>query len=122
MDTAGHVTALYSFNGTPNDGSNPFSALLQGRDGYFYGSTRWGGSAVACSFTNNGGCGTIFRLVGPAGPLTAQQGTTATKVLRALSASSAPWRPNTMDPGQPLVPTQAGPKGPGPITGLKRDR
>jgi uncharacterized repeat protein (TIGR03803 family) len=121
MDTAGHVSALYSFNGTPGGGSNPFSALIQGSDGYFYGSTRWGGSAV-CSYTNDGGCGTIFRLAGPAGPLTALRGNTATRVLRALSPSSAPWRSNTMDSGQPLVPSQGGPKGPGPITGLKRDR
>ena len=122
MDTAGHVTALYSFNGTPGDGSNPFSALIQGSDGYFYGSTRWGGSGVCSSLTNGGGCGTIFRLAGPAGPLAVQQGITATKVLRALGPSSGPSPLDTMNTEQPLVPTQAGPKGFGPITGLKRDR
>ncbi len=122
MDTAGHVTALYSFNGTPNDGSNPFSALIQGSDGYFYGSTRWGGSAVNCSFTNNGGCGTIFRLAGPAGPLTAQQGSVGTKVLRALSPSPAPSPLDTMITWLPLVPRQPGSPEPGAITGLKRDR
>ena len=68
MDLAGNVNALYSFAGSPSDGSNPFAALLLGNDGYFYGTTRWGGTAT-CSYTNNGGCGTFFRLSGPGGPV-----------------------------------------------------
>lgn len=69
MDTAGNVNALYSFSGSPTDASNPFAALISGTDGYFYGTTRWGGTNTSCSYTNNGGCGTIFRLWGPGGPL-----------------------------------------------------
>jgi uncharacterized repeat protein (TIGR03803 family) len=121
MDTAGNVSALYSFNGSPSDGSNPFSALIQGRDGYFYGTTRWGGSAV-CSYTTNGGCGTVFRLAGPAGPLPALQMGAVTIVRRVLSSSTAPSPLDMLNLGQPLIPGQPGPPGPGPITGLKRDR
>ena len=45
-------TSLYSFTGT-NDGANPMAGLVQGSDGYFYGTTQWGG-------TNN--TGTVFRI------------------------------------------------------------
>ena len=69
MDSAGNVNALYSFAGSPNDGSNPFAGLVQGSDGYFYGTTRWGGTDSSCPYTNNGGCGTVFKVSGPGGPL-----------------------------------------------------
>jgi uncharacterized repeat protein (TIGR03803 family) len=68
MDSAGNVNALYSFTGTPNDGANPTSSLLQGSDGHFYGTTKWGGTDSSCSYTNNGGCGTVFQVSSPAGP------------------------------------------------------
>jgi uncharacterized repeat protein (TIGR03803 family) len=45
-------TSLYSFSGT-NDGANPRRGLVQGRDGSFYGTTRYGG-------TNN--LGTVFKI------------------------------------------------------------
>jgi uncharacterized repeat protein (TIGR03803 family) len=45
-------TSLYSFSGT-NDGANPRGGLVQGRDGSFYGTTRYGG-------TNN--LGTVFNI------------------------------------------------------------
>jgi uncharacterized repeat protein (TIGR03803 family) len=48
----GVLTNLHSFTGT-NDGSNPQAALVQGSDGYLYGTTVWGG-------TNN--AGTLFRI------------------------------------------------------------
>jgi uncharacterized repeat protein (TIGR03803 family) len=69
MDSSGNVNALYSFKGSPTDGSNPFAALLVGTDGYFYGTTRWGGTSTTCPYTSNGGCGTFYRLAGPGGPL-----------------------------------------------------
>ncbi len=69
MDSAGNVSALYSFTGTPNDGSNPFAAVVEGDDGYLYGTTRWGGTDTTCSYTNDGGCGTVFKVSGPGGPL-----------------------------------------------------
>jgi uncharacterized repeat protein (TIGR03803 family) len=45
-------TNLYSFSG--NDGANPQAALVQGSDGYFYGTTYAGG-------TNNPVC-TVFKI------------------------------------------------------------
>jgi uncharacterized repeat protein (TIGR03803 family) len=69
MDSSGNVNALYSFKGSPTDGSNPFAALLVGTDGYFYGTTRWGGTSPTCPYTTNGGCGTFYRVAGPGGPL-----------------------------------------------------
>jgi uncharacterized repeat protein (TIGR03803 family) len=69
MDSAGNVSALYSFTGAPTDGSNPFSAVVEGNDGYLYGTTRWGGTDTTCSYTNDGGCGTVFKVSGPGGPL-----------------------------------------------------
>jgi uncharacterized repeat protein (TIGR03803 family) len=47
------LTTLYSFN-SGNDGANPAAGLVQGSDGYFYGTTQIGGT--------NGGEGTIFRI------------------------------------------------------------
>jgi len=49
----GVLTTLYSFTGT-NDGASPRAALVQGRDGYFYGTTSGGGR------TNN--LGTVFKI------------------------------------------------------------
>jgi uncharacterized repeat protein (TIGR03803 family) len=46
-------TSLYSFTGT-NDGANPYAGLVQGSDGYFYGTTVNGGT--------NGGYGTVFKI------------------------------------------------------------
>ena len=49
MDSAGNVNGLYSFTGAPNDGSNPSSSLLQGSDGYFYGTTSGGGQTLCAA-------------------------------------------------------------------------
>ena len=54
----GVYTTLYSFSGG-SDGSNPQAALVQGRDGSFYGTTANGGLS---------GAGTVFRLTVPLGP------------------------------------------------------
>ena len=48
---AGRMTTLHEFGGA--DGADPQGQLVQGRDGYFYGTTVLGGSA---------GDGTIFRI------------------------------------------------------------
>jgi uncharacterized repeat protein (TIGR03803 family) len=54
ISTDGALTSLYSFtNG--NDGANPYGALVQGRDGNFYGATLFGGS-------NNLDAGTVFKI------------------------------------------------------------
>ncbi len=52
ISTNGVLTTLYSFNGG-NDGSKPYADLVQGGDGYFYGTTYEGG-------TN--GYGTVFKI------------------------------------------------------------
>jgi uncharacterized repeat protein (TIGR03803 family) len=52
ISTNGAFTSLYSFSGT-DDGANPEAALVEGSDGYFYGTTAYGG-------TNN--LGAVFKL------------------------------------------------------------
>src|ERR1022692_1806009 len=37
-------TSLYSFGSVTNDGAYPVAGLVQGRDGYFYGTTENGGT------------------------------------------------------------------------------
>ncbi len=46
------VTGLYSFGGG-SDGADPYGGLVQGNDGYLYGTTTWDG-------TN--GAGTVFKM------------------------------------------------------------
>jgi uncharacterized repeat protein (TIGR03803 family) len=59
ITTNGMLTTLYSFgsvrdtNGVSLDGANPLAAMVQGNDGYFYGTTYSGG-------TN--GAGTVFKI------------------------------------------------------------
>jgi hypothetical protein len=50
-------SSLYTFQGPP-DGENP-AAGLTARGSSFYGTTQYGGTASACSFT---GCGTVFAI------------------------------------------------------------
>jgi|SRR5580704_5946962 uncharacterized repeat protein (TIGR03803 family) len=57
-DTNAILTTLHAFTGA--DGSNPQAALIQGSDGFFYGTTQAGGS-------NN--LGTVFQ-ISPAGVFT----------------------------------------------------
>lgn len=45
LTTAGVYSLLYSFAGSPADGANPQSGLIQGSDGYLYGVTSLGGSS-----------------------------------------------------------------------------
>jgi uncharacterized repeat protein (TIGR03803 family) len=63
----GALTNLYSFGW--NDGANPEAALVQGSDGYFYGTTSYGGTS--------GGYGTVFR-INPNGALTSLYSFTGT--------------------------------------------
>jgi uncharacterized repeat protein (TIGR03803 family) len=48
----GSIRSLHAFNGA--DGSDPEAGLVEGGDGYFYGTTQFGGT--------NGDNGTIFRI------------------------------------------------------------
>ena len=60
ISPSGTYTTLYQFGGSPTDGQNPAAGLVQGSDGYFYGTTQYGGTNYD---------GTVFR-VSPAGALT----------------------------------------------------
>ena len=53
ISATGALTTLYSFTGT-NDGRGPNGGLVEGTDGYFYGTTGGGGT--------NGGNGTVFKI------------------------------------------------------------
>lgn len=53
LDTAGKLTLLHSFAGTP-DGVNPLAGLLLDAAGNLYGTTDYGGT--------NGGYGTVFKV------------------------------------------------------------
>jgi len=57
ISAAGKETLVYAFKGGTADGQNPFTSLIQGADGNYYGTTEFGG-------TDN--YGTIFKLT-PAG-------------------------------------------------------
>ena len=59
MTPQGTVTVLYTFGTITNDGTNPYSGLVQGSDGSFYGTTIYGGTTTG--FTP-GGYGTVFKL------------------------------------------------------------
>jgi uncharacterized repeat protein (TIGR03803 family) len=63
ISPSGKLTTLYEFClGYPScsDGLYPAAALVQGSNGYFYGTTKNGGNSI-CS-ANPGGCGTIFTI------------------------------------------------------------
>jgi len=60
ISPSGNYTSLYWFGSSPNDGSNPWAGLVQGRDGNFYGTASDGG------VSNNG---TVFR-ISPSGSYT----------------------------------------------------
>jgi uncharacterized repeat protein (TIGR03803 family) len=57
LTTNGTLTTIYSFSGG-DDGYYPATALVQGRDGYLYGTTEYGGTFNV----QNEGCGTVFKI------------------------------------------------------------
>ena len=59
----GTLTILHNFN--YSDGANPYSGLIQGADGNFYGTTFAGGA----NCPSIRGCGTVFKMT-PTGTLT----------------------------------------------------
>jgi uncharacterized repeat protein (TIGR03803 family) len=75
----GELTILHRFNQANGEGRFPEAALLQGKDGNFYGTTSQGGKATRRSFGGGTisatfkGRGTIFRIT-PAGEFTTLHG------------------------------------------------
>ena len=59
ISPSGTYSNLYSFGGQPYDGASPYSGLVQGSDGNFYGMAEGGGM----------GAGTVFR-ISPTGTCT----------------------------------------------------
>lgn len=60
MDAAGNVTTLHDFLEGSGDGARPDAGLVDGGDGYLYGTTSYGGAGgKACSLNH---CGTVFRI------------------------------------------------------------
>jgi uncharacterized repeat protein (TIGR03803 family)/T5SS/PEP-CTERM-associated repeat protein len=51
ISSSGNLTTLHSFSGS--DGASPYAGLVQGSDGYLYGTTYMGGAS---------GSGTVFRI------------------------------------------------------------
>ena len=63
LTPGGKLTTLHSFAGT--DGSDPYSGLVQGTNGNFYGTTEMGAD-LSCG--GGSGCGTVFSLSVRLGP------------------------------------------------------
>ncbi len=59
VSPSGSETVLWQFASSPTDGFGPQAGLVQGGDGYFYGTTTYGGN----------GYGTVFR-ISPSGTYT----------------------------------------------------
>jgi uncharacterized repeat protein (TIGR03803 family) len=57
----GKLTVLHAFSGG-SDGALPWSNLVKGSDGAFYGTTQGGGTGTCSDFTIPAGCGTVFRV------------------------------------------------------------
>lgn len=68
---AGKLTTLYRFCSLSNcaDGMNPDGGLVQGSNGNFYGTTKWGGANACYLVSIDYGCGTVFEIT-PQGELT----------------------------------------------------
>src|SRR5271166_3674038 len=45
ISSAGKESLVYAFKGGSGDGQNPYTSLIQGADGNFYGTTEYGGTA-----------------------------------------------------------------------------
>ena len=67
MAPSGTVIWRYYFHGT--DGAVPDGGLIQGSDGYLYGTTSQGGTGTNCAQLQPPGCGTFYK-ISPAGVLT----------------------------------------------------
>jgi uncharacterized repeat protein (TIGR03803 family) len=62
--TGGELNVLYNFCASSNcsDGAVPWSGLVQGSDGNFYGTTNDGGTGTNCPGLGGTPCGTAFKI------------------------------------------------------------
>lgn len=71
LTPGGVLTTLHNFTGAP-EGAGPVGSLIQGVDGFFYGTTSSGGYSPKLgpdqSTCEGGGCGTVFK-ISPVGSL-----------------------------------------------------
>jgi uncharacterized repeat protein (TIGR03803 family) len=65
ISTKGVFTSIHNFTGFAAEGSGPSAALIQARNGNFYGTTTNGGAYNTCNLA----CGTVFEIT-PTGTLT----------------------------------------------------
>jgi len=86
-------TTIFNFGGT--NGASPAAALVQGTDGYLYGTTS-GGGITGLNCGQFGGCGTVFKIT-PNGTLTT-----------LYSFCSFSQCPDGAGPSAPLVQTTNG--------------
>jgi len=83
----GNEAVLHAFAGTTTEGANPVAtALVQGSDGNFYGTTNSGGDP-SCA----GGCGTVFKWI--------PSGTFSTLYLFGTGAGNVPPNPTSLIQG-----------------------
>jgi uncharacterized repeat protein (TIGR03803 family) len=55
-------SVLHDFRGSPTDGAGPAGPLLRDPAGNLYGTTLYGGQDAGCEFSNDVGCGTVFKV------------------------------------------------------------
>jgi uncharacterized protein (TIGR03437 family) len=88
MDLAGNVSVLNVFSGQPADGSYPHAALIQGKNGFLYGTTQYGGpSNDGIVFQLSGGS-----LVPLSGDAITSHPTTGTVSSRPLTGKLSQWQ------------------------------
>ncbi len=65
LTLSGTLSTIYTFCSKPHcaDGISPNGGIVQGNDGFFYGTTYRGGTGAGCPYTY--GCGTAFKFSGP---------------------------------------------------------
>jgi len=62
IDSAGSLTTLHSFSGSPGEGANPVAGLVQGSDGSFYSTTALGGAHLRGTVFNIDATGSLTTL------------------------------------------------------------
>src|SRR6266540_7562525 len=90
MDAAGNFTVLHRFDAYASDGGSPVSGLIEGRDGFLYGTASIGGQPVTASRYE-----VVYRM-DKAGTVT---------VLHTFTGPDGrtPWAALVQGPGRPVV-------------------